>query len=175
GRLFAVHLTPDGSAYKAQVEEFATGAPLALTDVVVSPRDCALYFIVGGRSTQSALYRITYAGKESTAPSRGDNTGAAARALRRKLESFHKQDPAAVATAWPYLGHEDRYLRYAARVAIEHQDPREWQQRALKENHPGIALGALLALARVAGKHAAAGEDLKAPILRALERIDWAK
>jgi putative heme-binding domain-containing protein len=175
GRLFAVHLTPDGSAYKAQVEEFATGAPLALTDVVVSPRDGALYFIVGGRSTQSALYRITYAGKESTAPSRGDDTGAAARALRRKLESFHKQDPAAVATAWPYLGHEDRYIRYAARVAIEHQDPKEWQQRALTENNPVTAINALLALARVAGKLAAPEKDMKTPILAALDPIDWAK
>jgi putative heme-binding domain-containing protein len=175
GRLFAVHLTPDGGAYKAQVEEFATGAPLALTDVVVNPRDGALYFIVGGRSTQSALYRITYAGKEATAPSRGDNAGAAARVLRRTLESLHKPDPAAVAAAWPHLGHRDRYIRYAARVAVEHQDPKEWRQRALKENDPGIALGALLALARVAGKDAAAGEDLKTPILQALERIDRTK
>src|SRR5207302_6911570 len=67
GRLFAVHLTPDGSAYKAQIEEFATGAPLALTDLVVNPQDGALYFTVGGRNTQSALYRITYTGTESTA------------------------------------------------------------------------------------------------------------
>jgi putative heme-binding domain-containing protein len=176
GRLFAVHLAPDGSSYKAQVEEFATGAPLALTDLVVNPKDGALYFIVGGRSTQSALYRITYIGKESTAPSKGDNAGAAARALRHKLESFHgKQDPAAVETAWPYLSHEDRYLRYAARVAIEHQDPKEWHQRALKENSPIAATSALLALARVAGKFAAPGEDLKTPMLAALDGIDWAK
>ncbi|HYT90531.1 MAG TPA: c-type cytochrome, partial [Gemmataceae bacterium] len=176
GRLFAVHLTPDGSAYQAQVEEFATGAPLALTDVVVNPKDGALYFAVGGRSTQSALYRITYTGKESTAPSQGDNAGAAARALRHKLEAFHgKQDPAAVETAWPYLSHEDRYLRYAARVAIEHQAPGAWHQRALKERNPIAAINALLALARVGSKDTVPGEDLKTPMLAALDRIDWAK
>src|SRR5205807_4040908 len=132
GRLFAIHLTPEGSAYKAQVEEFATGAPLALTDLVVNPNDGALYFTVGGRNTQSALYRIVYAGNDSTAPSKGDNTRAEARALRHQLESFHgKIDPQAVPTAWPYLGHEDRYIRFAARVAIEHQNYTEWQERAL--------------------------------------------
>ncbi|HWY86841.1 MAG TPA: hypothetical protein VNX28_08960, partial [Gemmataceae bacterium] len=112
GRLFAVHLTPDGSAYKAQVEEFATGAPLALTDLVVNPQDGALYFTVGGRNTQSALYRITYTGNEPTAPSKGDSAGAEARALRHQLEAFHgKVDAKAVQTAWPYLGHADRYIR----------------------------------------------------------------
>jgi hypothetical protein len=175
GRLFAVHLTPDGSAYKAQVEEFATGAPLALTDVVINPKDGALYFIVGGRSTQSALYRITYTGKESTVPSQGDHTGAAARALRRTIESFHKQDPKAVESVWPHLGHEDRYIRYAARIALEHQDPKEWQQRALKENNPIAAINALLALARVVGTTGASGEGMKAPVLDALDRIDWSK
>jgi putative heme-binding domain-containing protein len=174
GRLFAVHLTPDGSAYKAQVEEFATGAPLALTDIVINPKDGALYFIVGGRTTQSALYRITYVGKESTAPSKGDNAGTEARALRHKLEAFHgKRDPKAVETAWPYLGHEDRYIRFAARVAIEPQDPKEWQERALKEQNPAAAINALLALARVAGKASDAG--MKTPILEALDRVDWAK
>ena len=104
GRLFACHLTPDGSAYKAEVEEIAAGTPLALTDVVVNPKDGALYLTVGGRNTQSALYRITYTGKESTAPSTGDNSGAAARALRHKLEALHgKRDPKAVETPGPTL------------------------------------------------------------------------
>ena len=177
GRLFAVHLTPDGSAYKAQFEEFATGAPLALTDVVVNPRDGALYFTVGGRNTQSALYRIAYTGKESTAPSKGDDTGAEARALRHKLEAFHgKADSKAVQTVWPYLGHEDRYLRFAARTAIEHQPHTEWQDLALQERKPVAAIHALLALARSAGKDPAAGAGLKeSSILGAARRLDWSK
>jgi putative heme-binding domain-containing protein len=175
GRLFAVHLAPDGSAYKGQVEEVATGAPLALTDVVVNPKDGALYFAVGGRNTQSALYRLTYVGKESTAPSPG---GAEPPLLkeRRRLEAFHgKTDPKAIEAAWPFLGHEDRYIRYAARVALEHQDVKEWQERALKETNPVAAIQALLALARVAGKDQATGGALKAPLLAALDRIDWQK
>ncbi len=170
GRLFAAHLTPDGSAYKAQVEEFATGAPLALTDVVVNPKDGALYFTVGGRNTQSALYRIAYKGKESTTPAKGDNSGAEARALRHKLEAFHgKADPSAVATAWPYLGHGDRYIRFAARVAIEHQNVAEWQALALKETNPVASINALLALARAGNKSA------EPEILAALDRVNWAK
>lgn len=60
------------------------------------------------------------------------DTGAAARATRRSLEAFHgKKDPAAVEIAWPYLSNDDRYLRYAALVAIEHQDSASWKQKAL--------------------------------------------
>jgi putative heme-binding domain-containing protein len=175
GRLFAVHLTPDGSAYKAQVEEIATGSPLALTDMVVNPQDGALYFAVGGRNTQSALYRIVYTGKESTALSKGTDAGAKERALRYRLEAFHgKTDPQAVETAWPYLSHEDRYIRFAARVAIEHQPHKQWQERALKEANPVAAMGALLALAR-AGKDSSVSADLKGEILAALDRLPWDK
>ena len=74
----------------------------------------------------SGLYRVTYAGTESDrARSPGDSAEAEAlRVLRRKLEAFHGQaDPNAVATSWPYLGHPDRFIRFAARVAIEFQDP----------------------------------------------------
>jgi hypothetical protein len=149
GKLFAAHLTPDGAAYKADVELFLSGTPLALTDIVVSPKDGAMYFTVGGRGGQSALYRVSYVGQESTAPSKGDNSGADLRNLRHKLESFHgKADPSAVAFAWPYLDHEDRYIRFAARVAIEHQDVKEWKELALKETKPAAAINGLLALVR---------------------------
>jgi putative heme-binding domain-containing protein len=186
GKMYAVHLTPEGSAYKAEAEEFLSGSPLPLTDVVVNPRDGALYFTIGGRVTQSGLYRVRYVGKDSTAPAKADDRGARARALRHKLEALHgKADPKAVEIAWPYLGHEDRYIRYAARVAVEHQDPKTWQERALKETDPARALGALLALVRAVGQdpfhhprkpgEAVPGAALKGPILEALGRIDWDK
>src|SRR5207302_6699166 len=123
GKMYAMHLTPDGAAYTATAEEFVSGAPLPLTDLVVNPKDGALYFAIGGRRTQSGLYRVTYAGKESTAPLANlrDQPGGAPgplHALRRQLESFHgRQDPAAVETAWPHLNHADRYVRSAARIA----------------------------------------------------------
>jgi putative heme-binding domain-containing protein len=184
GKLYAVHLTPEGSAYKAELEEFLSGQPLALTDVVVNLKDGALYFTIGGRRTQSGLYRVTYVGKESTAPARGDDRGAEARALRHKLEAFHgKKDPRAVESAWPYLGHPDRFVRFAARVAVEHQDPKAWRDRALAEKDPQSALTALLALVRVSAddpfhrKKSSPKPDpgLKGKVLAALERLDWGK
>src|SRR5439155_1487482 len=117
GKLYAVHLEPDGAGYKGSYEEFVTGTPLPLTDIVIRPQDGAMYFAIGGRQTQSGLYRVTYTGSASTALSKPDDPAVAQRAIRRKLEAFHaKKDPAAVETAWPYLGNPDRYLRYAARV-----------------------------------------------------------
>ena len=35
---------------------------------MINPRDGAMYFAVGGRRTQSALYRVTYTGSENTGP-----------------------------------------------------------------------------------------------------------
>ncbi len=60
---------PTGAAYSGKLEEFVTGTPLPLTDLVINPHDGAMYFAIGGRKTQSGLYRVTYAGSESTAPS----------------------------------------------------------------------------------------------------------
>jgi putative heme-binding domain-containing protein len=183
GKLYAVHLTPDGSAYKGEAEEFLSGVPLPLTDIVVNPRDGAMYFTIGGRKVQSGLYRLTYTGKESTPPD-PDDRGADARALRRKLEAFHgRHDPRAIDVAWPYLSHADRYIRSAARVAIEHQDPRLWQERALGERNPSAALQALLALVRVRSTdpfHRKAStppvdKPLKRRLLEALGRFDWKK
>ncbi|QDU40327.1 Cytochrome c [Maioricimonas rarisocia] len=151
GKLYAVHMTPEGSTYKGTLEEFITGTPLPLTDIVVNPVDGAMYFAIGGRRVQSGLYRVTYAGDESTEPAElTDSEGAEARATRKKLEELHLGDhPDAVDIAWPHLSSDDRFIRYAARVAIEHRPAEEWQDRALEETNPQAALEALLALARV--------------------------
>jgi putative heme-binding domain-containing protein len=186
GKLYAVHLTPEGAAYKGELEEFLGGSPLPLTDVVVNPKDGTLYFTIGGRKTQSGLYRVTYTGTEPTTPSAGGPAPGPLHELRRKLEAFHgHQDAKAVETAWPYLGHEDRFIRYAARTAVEHQDPKTWQQRALAEKGPARAIAGLLALVRAVGQdpfhhprkpgEPVPGEALKGPILEALGRIDWQK
>lgn len=170
GKLYAAHLKPQGSTYTGELEEFMNGSPLPLTDVVVNPRDGALYFTIGGRNTMSGLYRITYAGKESTEPAKLDDTGAEARTARHKLEAFYtKQDPQAVAAAWPFLNNEDRFLRYAARTVLEFQEPKTWQEKALKETNPVAALHALVGLIRAGDK------GLLPQILAALERIDWAR
>ena len=170
GKLYAVHMNPEGASYSAVFEDFISGTPLPLTDIVVSPHDGAMYFAIGGRRTKSGLYRVTYAGSESTDAAPADSRGAEARAIRHTLEAFHGHpDPRALATAWPYLCHPDRFIRYAARVAIEWQDPATWQERALTETDPPAALTALLALARQGDK------ALQGRLLEALDRLDWTR
>jgi putative heme-binding domain-containing protein len=175
GRLIAVHLTPKGSSYTATFENFVAPAglngkaakkPLNLTDVVVGD-DGAMYFVTGGRDTAAGLYRITYTGGESTAPADlHDEAGAKARQQRHELEKFHgKKAPGAIEAAWPFLNSDDRYLRYAARIAIESQSGVEWQARALAEKRPRAALTALLALARNAPR------DAQPYLLAALEKF----
>ena len=68
GTMYAIHLTPQGASFRAEKEEFVAGKPLPLTDVVIHPQDGAMYFTIGGRKTQSALYRVTYTGSEPTHP-----------------------------------------------------------------------------------------------------------
>ena len=117
GRILAVHLAPNGASYGGTMENFVVGKPLNVTDVEVG-KDGAMYFTIGGRGTQGGLYRVTYTGKESTKLAKGsgsDKKSDQARALRRQLEAFHgKQDAKAIATAWPHLDSEDRFVRYAA-------------------------------------------------------------
>jgi putative heme-binding domain-containing protein len=180
GRLIAVHLEPDGASYKATYENFvaplglvtagAPKKPLNLTDAVVGS-DGAMYFTIGGRNSQGALYRVTYTGPQSATPAKLENeVGAKERELRRSLEAFHgKADPTALAAAWPHLGSKDRFLRHAARVAVEFQPVDAWKAKALAETDPQAALTALVALARY-------GDAKDQPaLLGALEKLPLAK
>jgi putative heme-binding domain-containing protein len=168
GRLIAVHNTPKGSSYTGTWENFVAPKalkqiggknPLNLTDAIVGS-DGALYFTIGGRNTGAGLYRVAYTGSESTTPADlHDVAGAPERQLRHQLEAFHgHQDPKAVETAWPYLSSDDRFLAYAARIAIESQPIEQWKSRALSESNPKAALLALLSVARLGG--AGAQDDL---------------
>lgn len=169
GNIYAVHFKEQGASYSATFEPFITGKPFDVTDIVIDT-DGAMYITIGGRGTQSGLYRVTYTGPESTekvaAPK--DPVAAAARDLRHKLESFHgHQDPACVPFAWPYLNSEDRFIRFAARVAIEFQPTAEWTDRALATNPPTGAINGLLALSRVGDK------SLEPKIIDALDRVGY--
>ena len=151
GKLFAVHLKPNGATYSAEFEEFITGTPLPLTDVVTNHHDHAMYFTIGGRRVQSGLYRVTYVGDEPTASlaDKRNTAGRADRVLRQQLESLHVGDhPNAVEKAWPHLGSRDRFIRYAARIALEHRPRAEWEKRALAETNQQAVLTAMMALAR---------------------------
>ena len=104
GKVRAVHLTPSGASYTGEIEDFINGQPFPICDLVINPHDGSMLMVVGGRGAQSALYRVTYVGHESTAPSPPDTRLQAQRDLRHKLEAFHgRKDPAAVETVWPYL------------------------------------------------------------------------
>ncbi len=148
GRIVAVHLTPTGASYTGTFENFVVGKPLNVTDLEIG-RDGAMYFTTGGRGTQSGLYRVSYTENYPMEKLAVDQSAAAARAVRRKLESFHgKEDAAAVDFLWPHLNSNDRWIRYAARIALESQPVAQWLQRALDETSVNGSLTALLALTR---------------------------
>jgi putative heme-binding domain-containing protein len=151
GTMYAIHLEPDGASYKAVKEEFVSRTPLPLTDAVVG-RDGALYFTVGGRGAQSELYRVTYIGKESTAPvDAHDSQFAELRDLRHKIESYHgpvTDTAKAVEFLAPYLGHADQYIRYAARVALERIPVELWQDHVFNAHNPETIITGAIGLAR---------------------------
>jgi putative heme-binding domain-containing protein len=165
GIIYAIHLKPEGSSYTAEAEEFLSGAPLPLTDGIIGP-DGAFYFLTGGRRLESDLYRVYYDGKDARENvqnvSNAADTEQELRDLRRTLEAYHVgPQQGAVDFVWPYLKHEDRFIRYAARVALEHQPAGQWQARALREKDPQILTQAMIALARH-GKPASRNEMVSA-------------
>ncbi|MES2693449.1 MAG: c-type cytochrome [Verrucomicrobiota bacterium] len=168
GTMYAILMKPDGASFRGEKTEFVGGKPLPLTDMLVNPNDGALYFTVGGRRTQAALYRITYTGSESTAPAKAPAPTEAAQ-LRRKLEALHADGtgPEAIDTAWPHLSSKDRFVRFAARVAIEKQPADKWAERALAELQPQAAIEALIALARLGDR------SLQSKIVASLSRLDF--
>src|SRR5690606_5788785 len=87
--------------------------------------------------------------------------------VRRKIEEYHtKSDPKAIEIIWPYLRNNDRHIRYAARVALEHQALDAWKNRAFQERSVQATIQSMIAMARVGG-HA----DLQSSILRKLMTI----
>ena len=171
GRILYVEMSPQGASYAGDYKVFLEGGAMNVCDLTFGP-DGAMYFITGGRGSQSGLYRVTYDGPNVAAdpPSDEQVTQAAeakaARQLRRRLEEFHRRrDASAIDVAWPHLNSADRWLRFAARLAVERQDPTQWRDRALSETGPTASIAALLALARL-GR----AED-QTDLLAALDRL----
>ena len=145
--IYSIELTPEGSSYRGKKSDFVTGSPLPVTDAVVG-NDGALYFAAGGRGTQSDLYRVTYVGSESTAPvTTADSNGAKQRELRHKLEAFHGRSNADLNLIMANMGHEDRFMRYAARVALENQPISKWRDMAFATSGTKAVLNAMMAMA----------------------------
>lgn len=170
GTMRALHLEPKGSAYEIRSEDFVVGTPLPMTDAVIA-EDGSMIFITGGRQIASAVFRVRYAGSESTEPAPpADSTEArTARELRHRLETFHgAAHPDAVETAWPHLASPDRFLRYAARVAVEWQPVASWKSRLETETRPQAVVTGVVALARMGTK------DDTALAQRKLDELDLA-
>ena len=151
GTIHAIHLTPKGASYIGEREDFVYGTPLPVTDAAIG-KDGNLYFLMGGRGTQSAMFRVRYVGSESTASAKGVVSADAARAreLRRRLERFHgRKDKNAIKEAWPHLSSSDRFIRNAARVAIESQPVKQWAEKAVLDSDPQTRITAIVALARM--------------------------
>jgi len=150
GTIYTVELHEHGSGYRGTKREFLHGEPLNISAMRFGP-DGHMYFLIGGRNTDSKLYRVRYVGEPQQGEVRQLTANQPLRDLRHSLEAFHGDGAAgqaAIDAAWPHLGHADRELRYAARLAIECQNVARWQQRVFDERRPRALAHAAIALAR---------------------------
>jgi glucose/arabinose dehydrogenase len=169
GIMYAIQPVPEGAHYTATAEEFISGSPLPLTDGIIGP-DGAMYFLTGGRRIESDLYRVYYEDNKQNTEALAVPALTDAQQLRKKLETFHYAPNAeAVNIAWPALNNEDRFIRYAARIAMEHQPAISWKQKLLTEKDPVIISQAAIALARMGEK------SEKDNLLKAICAIDFSK
>lgn len=168
--IWAIHFTPDGASFKAEKEDFVAGKAFSVTDAIIRKEDGAMYVTIGGRRNQSGLYRITYTGKESTAPAAPVAPTPEAK-LRHELEALQAEGTGleAIEKAWPHLASKDRFVRFAARIALEHQPAAKWADRALSEKNPQSAIEALIGLARVGDK------AFQPRLIEALGKLDFTK
>lgn len=148
GTIYAIHLEENGASYTGKLEPFVMGKPLPVTDVAIGD-DGAMYFTAGGRRGDSAFYRVSYYGVNDRTPPAVKPLNDAAK-IRKRLEKLHTDDAPADSLdfVWEKLDNNDRHIRFAARVALEHRDPASYLDRALAEKNSLARTAAGLALAR---------------------------
>ena len=154
GKLRAVHLRPEGASYTAEVEEFISGQPLPVTDVVINPNDGAMYLAVGGRGAQSALYRVTYSGGDLDAPSQAESPSQRASGTAAQARGFpraRRRDRGRGGVALPGRPGPGHPLRRPGRPGVAGPVAMA-ARRPSSESDPRKAIAALVALARVSGK-----------------------
>lgn len=137
GTVYFIDLKPNESSYTAKREEFLSGTPLPLTDMIAGA-DGNLYFATGGRRIDSRLYRLTYVGEpKMEAEITLDTNESDLRALRHSIEKYHSEESAeGIALAWENLNHQDRFIRYASRVTLENQPVAQWFPLFMTEKDP---------------------------------------
>ncbi len=184
GKIYAVHMQPDGSTYSGVKETFITGSPLPVTDAIIHPGDGSMYFAIGGRKVQSGLYRVSYTGEEKIAPISTKPRVNELAKLRHNLENLHiGKHPKALEIAWPHSDHPDRFVRWAALMAIQHLPVEKWATKALTEKDLGKRANILLSLSKAAGIDPFHRKDTDSPIdremgqkiLQSLLQIKWSE
>jgi len=171
GTIYTVDMTEVGSSYKGTHKEFLTGSPLNIAAMRFGS-DGSMYFITGGRNTESKLYRIRYKGAAVKTELTKQNTKQSQREIRKSLEAFHSKSvdvKKAIEQSWPYLSSDDRRLAYAARIAIENQELSLWKEKVFKETNPAAIINAAMALCRTSD------EILSNQVLTKLNTIDFSK
>ncbi len=152
GRILAVHQSPKGATYTAKsplasythpmgpeagedVEVFLSGKAMPLTAMEFGT-DGAMYFTVGGRGTQAALYRVSWIGKtEKMAEleaALAENKKSALGAKERAAISLADKSLAEGKAAFPDVV-SDVFKRFSWRLAYEHSPVAEWKGTALAE------------------------------------------
>ena len=150
GTIFTVEMQESGSSYTGTKTEFLHGSPLNIAAMRFGP-DGAMYFVTGGRTTASRLYRIRHTGPKTAGAPRTLLANSELRALRHSLEKFHvhgEGGAAALEKAWPHLAHADRHIRHAARIAVENQNVALWGEKVFAENNPRATIYGAIALSR---------------------------
>jgi putative heme-binding domain-containing protein len=196
GKMYAVHMTPNGSVNKGTAEEFISGTPLPLTDIVVNEKDGAMYFTTGGRKTQSGLYRVTYVAQSEkevidinvSRPKSNPEDMTKVVSARRAIEMRYGVKPSANETGTLFdilatANSSDRFLRFSTRVALEFQDTKLWEDRALAETNPTAKIYSLLALVRSSAtcpehdkvRTHKGDPALRGKILESLAKLDFTK
>lgn len=167
GTIYTVDMEEVGSSYTGTKREFLHGEPLNISAMRFGP-DGHMYFLVGGRNTDSKLYRIRYTGGDRVGRGKNLTRNQPLRDLRHSLERYHGSGDGgreAIESAWPHLAHPDRSIRYAARLAIENQAIELWQEKVLAESNPRAVIYGAIALCRHGAK------SLTSRVLSKLNRI----
>ncbi len=192
GRIHAIHTRRDGASYRCDADLFLEGQPLNVTDLTFGP-DGAMYFVTGGRGTQSGLYRVKPIGVQVGVTARdrvarpdhreGRGLGRASHALPDGQgvppNSFDESTP--FDKLFSRLGSEDVWMRHSARIELEHLPLLDWRDRVLSVSKtPAVnqtarsnqEITSLLAVVRVAGSDSSLPESERSRILnRVCERL----
>jgi len=161
GTMYQIVMEPNGASYSGEKKEFLSGNALPLTDMVIG-HDGNMYFTTGGRRVASKLYRVRYVGEEPEGDVAETTGPSEALKTRRAIEA----GSVPVDQLWNYLSDDDRFIQYAARVAIENTNRGQWQKYLESADEPKAIIQSALVVAR------RNYQDLRPIVMRKLAGLD---